>query len=86
MTRTVDLYPVDGSGRNFDTHTGPVRITGRLAIVTGFEDGPRTVVYYDRKQPLEGVHATKSGGSLGEIADDARAKELITAAIETTNQ
>lgn len=85
MTK-LDLYPVNANGHDFDALTGPVRIAGRLAIVTGFEDGPRTVVYYDRKQPLEGEHAAKTGGSLGEISDDARAKKLITAAIETTNQ
>ncbi|HSX17827.1 MAG TPA: hypothetical protein VLE51_00510 [Candidatus Saccharimonadales bacterium] len=86
MTEVATLYPVEGTGRDFDALVGPGLIAGRITLSTAFEDGPRTIVYYDREQPLDGVYAVRHGGSLEEIADDDRAKELIIAGIETTNQ
>jgi hypothetical protein len=85
MTEIDVLYPVEGNGRNFDALVGTGRIAGRLAFEM-FEHQAKTVVYYDREQPLDSVYAVKRGGTLEDIADDATAAELIIAGIDTTRQ
>jgi hypothetical protein len=85
MAYHATLYEPEKSHRDFDIsfHNDQHVFRGKIAIEASLTDSTQndTVVYSDRFEPLERMHAVRPGGDKDKLSDDIWVVDTVIRAI-----